>query len=101
MLSMTNKIENDFSQTQRREVIRSDRATYLDFARSSADDEAGGRFAKQVPTTVTGVPIYPMQPPSSVWSQGHVVPPEAPLGFSVDAIEGHPLFSSEPEERRA
>jgi hypothetical protein len=84
------KIENDTSQSERREILRNDRlarSTYLDHAIARAEDEAGGRFAKQAPTTVTGGPQYPRQPAGSPWSQGHVVGPEAPLGFSVDAIE--------------
>jgi hypothetical protein len=53
-----------------------------------ADDDLGGRYAKVHSTTVVGSsPVsYPAQPPTSPWHHDPV-PPEMPLGYSVDAIE--------------
>jgi hypothetical protein len=48
---------------EREEVLRNDQkvraSTFLDHARSSADDEAGGRFARVNATTVVGATPLP------------------------------------------
>jgi hypothetical protein len=63
-------------------------STYFQHAQASANDEAGGRYAKQTPTTVVGAdPIaYPRQPEGSPWSQQW---PEGPdeFGVPIDAME--------------
>ncbi len=75
--------ENETSQKLRREMLRNDRSTLLDHARAHADDAAGGRFKKEMATEVTGVPQYPRLPATSPFASDPV-PPEEPLGFSVD-----------------
>jgi hypothetical protein len=57
------------------------------FSRAQADAEltSQGRFKKETATRVTGVPTYPSMPASSPWSNDPV-PPEEPLGFSVDEL---------------
>ncbi len=64
-------------------VARNDQSTLLDHARAHADDAAGGRFKKEMATEVTGVPQYPKLPATSPFAFDPV-PPEEPLGFSVD-----------------
>src|SRR5262245_7924583 len=63
-----------------------DKDTFFSRARADAD-QLGGRFKKVTETRVTGVPSYPQQPASSPWANDPV-PPEAPLGFSVDELNG-------------
>jgi hypothetical protein len=92
---------NDASQAQRRKVLENDRkvSTYFQRAQADADLELGGRYAKVTETTVTGAtpgPIYPKQPPNSPWHHDPM-PPEPPLGFSVNDLE--PV--GEPHERQA
>jgi hypothetical protein len=60
-----------------------DAGTFL----SHTHSEEGGRFAK--PQQIVGaapVPEYPRQPEGSFSNQAAVVPPEEPLGFSVDDV---------------
>jgi hypothetical protein len=63
-------------------------STFFQHAIASANDEAGGRYAKQNPTTVVGAnPIaYPQLPEGSPWAQQW---PEGPdeLGYEIDALE--------------
>jgi hypothetical protein len=74
---------NDTDQQTRRQILKD---TYL--SRAAADaDMIGGRFKKQTETRVTGVPHYPRQPTSSHW-HSDPVPPEDPLGYSVDWLGG-------------
>jgi len=82
----------------RREVFENDRkvreqqsATMLDHARSTADDDRGGRYAnvegKHHVVGSTPVPRYP-QLPSGPWSGVQPEPgPEPPLGFAIDQQE--------------
>ena len=83
---MAHEFNNQASQSERREVLRND--TY--FARqSNTADDAGGRFAKLTPATITGStpsPQYPQLPASSPWSGGFDQNMELVLGFSVDAM---------------
>jgi hypothetical protein len=81
---------------ERRETLENDRkvreeaSTMFDHARSSADDDRGGRFAGVNPTMVVGStpgPIYPRLPSSSPWHGPDPVPIEPSLGYSVDALE--------------
>ena len=90
--------ENEISQRERREVIRNDRTTYLDFAQADADLAASGRFAATVATPVAGVPRYPALPASSPWASDPV-PSEPPLGHCVDAME--PIGTDAEIERAA
>jgi hypothetical protein len=59
-------------------------STYLAHAQAEADLAAGGRFKKETATNVTGIPQYPVLPVCSPW-HGDPVPPEPPLGETVDA----------------
>jgi hypothetical protein len=103
---------------RRLEVVRVDRRTLITFAslerllsptegeaatdpnpigdsylarQQAAPDESGGRYAKRVPSTVIGSTPSPQYPaiPSGPWSGANPVPPEQPLGFSVDAQEAN------------
>jgi hypothetical protein len=50
--------------------------------------EAGGRFSKVTQTTLTGATdATPRLPENSPWAGDDPVPPEPPLGFSIDALE--------------
>jgi hypothetical protein len=69
-------------------------STFLDHARSSADDELGGRFARHQPQTIIGATPLPKYPAGSgPWSGADPVGQEPPLGFSVNDLEpmGPPL----------
>jgi hypothetical protein len=82
------------TQQEKREALRNDqrvreRSTYHSVAQASIDDDRGGRFAlgdsKQ--TVIGSSPIsYPQQPSTSFWNSDPV-PPEPPLGYSVEAQE--------------
>jgi hypothetical protein len=78
-------------QKERRAVLENDRRVRGDtfFGRAQADaDEQGGRFKRQMPVTVTGtteVPIFPKLTSSSPFA-GDPVPPEKPLGFSIEEL---------------
>jgi hypothetical protein len=80
------------SQKEKREVLRNDRLarnTYFQHATSSIDDDRGGRYAAtEKPATVVGASpvVYPAQPPNSPW-RCDPVPPEMPLGYSVEDHE--------------
>jgi hypothetical protein len=52
------------------------------------DDDLGGRYAKVHSTTVVGSSpaSYPAQPSTSPWHHDPV-PPEMPLGYSVEEME--------------
>jgi len=72
---------NETDQQIRRQVLKD---TFLNRAQADAEMSAGGRFKKQTAETrVTGVPTYPKQPANSPWSNDPV-PPEEPLGFSIN-----------------
>ncbi len=58
--------------------------------RDHVTDEAGGRYARQVPFNVTGsspAAQFPALPPSSPWHGPDPVPIEPPLGIDVSALE--------------
>jgi hypothetical protein len=80
----THEFKNDTDQHTRREVLRND--TYFSRQQNTVDD-AGGRFAKLIPSTLTGQsqPV-PRLPESSPWHHDPV-PATEPLGFSVNAME--------------
>jgi hypothetical protein len=84
---------DEVSQSERRRVLENDRkvmSSYLDHARSSVDDERGGRWAAASPTrTVVGTsPVsYPRQPKTSPANQAAIVGDEAPLGYDINAME--------------
>ena len=83
-MNETRPYRNEATQSEKREVLKD---TYFARQQNTADD-AGGRFTKLTPTNVTGstpVPSYPQQPTNSPWSS-NPVPPEEPLGFSVDEL---------------
>ena len=77
---------NETTQAERKAIVKND--SY--FARqSNAADDAGGRFAKLTPATITGstlAPQYPSLPANSPWHHDPVAATE-PLGFSVNAME--------------
>jgi hypothetical protein len=87
------------SQKEKREVLRDDRLarnTYFAHA-NDVELELGGRFAKLIPTRVTGTgPTmgYPKQPEGSPWACDPVGT-EPPLAYDVNEIE--PV--GEPHER--
>jgi hypothetical protein len=78
-------MSNDTDELKERYQVLRD--TYLSRAQADAEIEAQGRFKKQNPTTVTSVPQYPRQPTNSPW-HSDPVPPEDPLGYSVDWLGG-------------
>ena len=85
-MATTHEFNNDTDQHTRREVLRNDTL----FSRQQhTPDDAGGRYAKLTPATITGStpsPQYPKQPANSFWSHDPVAA-TPPLGFSVDAME--------------
>jgi hypothetical protein len=89
-----NNPADEISQSERRKVMESDRlarkaSTYHQLAEASADELAGGRFAKATnkQTVVGSSPIsYPRQPSTSPWFNDPV-PPEMPLGYDINAME--------------
>lgn len=74
---------NDTDQQTRRQVLID---TYLSRAKADAEIEAQGRFKKQSPTTVTGVPTYPTQPTNSPWATPDPTGIEPTLGYEIDAL---------------
>ena len=84
---------DELSQAFKRKILAEDRdrmASYLDHARSSIDDERGGRFAAVSPTrTVVGTsPVtYPRLPANSPSNQTALVGDEPPLGIDINAME--------------
>jgi hypothetical protein len=85
---------DDISQSERRKVMESDRlarkaSTYHQLAEASANDLAGGRFAQSSPKqrVIGSSPIsYPELPENSPWAKDPM-PPEPPLGWSVNDLE--------------
>lgn len=78
----THEFNNSATQAERKQVLKD---TYL--TRAAAEVEMGGRFKRLNPTVITGAATsYPRQPSNSPW-HSDPVPPEEPLGFSVDAME--------------
>lgn len=77
----------DATQAEQREALRND--TYLRRAMNDASDEAGGRFAKTTKTTVNGAaPTVEYPAAAGPWSSDCTqVPPEPPLGYSIEAHE--------------
>jgi hypothetical protein len=92
--------EDQIDQAERRETLENDRklreaehqrllregTTFHQFAQSTANDEAGGRFAAIAPTTVTGATPVPRYPAAGA-HQCDPVGIEPPLGFSVNDLE--------------
>jgi hypothetical protein len=79
---------SDIEQRERRELARSTGATTY-HARAAADIALLGQGRHTQGAVVTGsvrVPQVPRQPEGSPWS-GDLVPPEEPLGWSVEAQE--------------
>jgi hypothetical protein len=80
---------NNASQKERAEVLRNDARANTFAGRASAEaDEIRGRFAQEHKATVIGsdgAPNYPRLPETN-WVNDPV-PPEEPLGFSVEAHE--------------
>jgi hypothetical protein len=79
---------DEISQAEKRRILAEDRRarTYFSQAQASANDDAGGRFAATAnkPKVIGASPIaYPAQPEGSPW-HSDPLPPEPPLGFSVE-----------------
>jgi hypothetical protein len=74
------------TQHEKLEALRNDT---LFSRQQNQPDDAGGRYAKITPTTVTGATPTPQYPqiPSGPWSGADPAPPEEPLGYSVDDME--------------
>jgi hypothetical protein len=69
--------------------LRSARNTYFQHAQADPELELGGRFKKLTPSSVTGtspMSVVPQQPENSPW-RCDPVPPEMPLGYSVNEQE--------------
>jgi hypothetical protein len=87
---------------ERKEVLRNDArmrdqeraATMHGLAIASADDEAGGRFARVNPTMVVGSTPLPRYPQASTPFRSDPVGLEPPLGYSIDALEHGGLAST-------
>jgi hypothetical protein len=88
---------DEITMAEKRRIISEERrhSTYLDHSRASADDLAGGRFAKHNPTTVVGASSvsYPTQPETSPSNQLAMMPEEPlidgtgegnVLGYAID-----------------
>jgi hypothetical protein len=78
---------NKSSQQEREAILKNDRAnTFAGRAQAEADD-VRGRWAQEHKATVigTGPVVYPRLPENS-WTHDSV-PPEGPLGVSVDQHE--------------
>jgi hypothetical protein len=81
---MTHEFKNDSDQAERKAIMRND--TYFARQQNTADD-AGGRFTKLTPSTLTGQSQQvPPLPTSSPWAQGFDQGVEPALGFSVDEM---------------
>jgi hypothetical protein len=83
---VTKSFHNKASQAEKREVDANDRRvrnalTYLDHTH----DDAGGRFARQRPSTVVGADPSVNYPAAAPWTRD-AVPPEPPLGTSIDEM---------------
>jgi hypothetical protein len=83
---------DEISQSERRRVLANDRkvlSTYHAVAQGSIDDDRGGRFAVQKPTTVTGTgPIsYPRLPSDSPSNQLAMTGQEMPLGYDINSMD--------------
>jgi hypothetical protein len=79
---------------EREAVLRNDQkvqqgSTFLDHARSAADDEAGGRFAKVNASMVIGATPVSQYPRASTPFQSDPVPTEPPLGYAIDQMPEH------------
>jgi hypothetical protein len=79
---------NDASQAERKRVIENDRkaSSYMAHAATNVDEDRGGRYAAigSSPRVIGAAPVsYPTQPEGSPW-HSDPVPPEMPLGFSVE-----------------
>jgi hypothetical protein len=66
--------------------MKNDPTTYFERASAEADENRGGRFAALAQATVIGTSPQVQYPRGPNWT-ADPVPPEAPLGFEVDAIE--------------
>jgi len=79
----THEFDNRSDQAERRKVLKD---TLFARQQNTADD-AGGRFTKLTPSTLTGQSqqVSPL-PPSSPWSSGFDQNVEPELGFSVDEM---------------
>ena len=82
----THEFNNHTDQQTRRRV---ERDTYLSRAKATLDDEAGGRFTKQMPSTIihkNPAAQYPRLPSSSPWSAPCPSGGEPPLNVDVNAV---------------
>jgi hypothetical protein len=86
------KLREETAENDRR--VREQGSTFLDHARSSADDEAGGRFAKANATTVVGSMPLPQYPRASTPFQSDPVGLEPPTGYRIDDLEHATMGSS-------
>jgi hypothetical protein len=82
---------NDATPDERLQVHkdRMPKTTFQSFSEVFADEDRGGRYKPETSTHVIGstpIPKYPELPASSP-SHHDPVPNEAPLGFSIDAME--------------
>jgi hypothetical protein len=84
---------------ERRRRLRGQQgSTFHQFSESSADDEAGGRFAVRGKPTVIGTSGAPSYPASALSGQPDAGP-EPPLGYAID--DPDPVGRSKPRASRA
>jgi hypothetical protein len=86
--ALMNKAD-DISMSEKRRILAEEEiSSYRAHAQANADFDLGGRYALvQKPATVIGSgPIsYPKLPEDSPSNQLAMMPPEPPLGYSVNA----------------
>jgi hypothetical protein len=91
---MTPGPEDEVTQAERRRILR-EGTTFHQHAQAFADEVNQGRFAATgVPRVVGSTPV-PNYPQASTPFQSDPVPPEPPLGFSIDQLEPSALPCAE------
>ena len=83
----THNYHNDATQAERKAIVTSERNTFL--SRTDPDEETGGRFKKETPTTVIAknpAAQYPFLPASSPWSCPDPTGVEPILGVDVNEV---------------
>ena len=84
---MTPGPEDEVTQAERRRILR-EGTTFHQHAQSSANDEAGGRFAATAaPRVVGSTPNPSLQYPAASAAHQTELPREPSLGYSVDQLD--------------
>jgi hypothetical protein len=83
---MSNDKQARTDQLKERHEVPKDLEETLFSRQQNMIDDAGERYAQITPTKLTGQsPSVPEQPAHSPW-HSDPVPPEEPLGYSIDAL---------------